>query len=295
MTLRRLKELCARLGHVSAPSPMLQAHPYLICGVEKRRDPRSYVWDGLKRGGDPHRPQIVLQYSLEGAGAYDQGGRTWSVPPEHCFISVVPSAHRYYLPEASPPWTFFYFMVFHEYAVRRFVDIHRRYGPVHAIPADSLALSRMASLLSSIYSETLRDDLAVEQALLDMTLEYERHARASFFPTHRQQLLDDVRQYVLSNLTRYLSVDELAAQANLSRSHYTHYFRRATGLSPARYIIDIRLEEVTRRLTQTRQTLKLIATETGFADANHLCKVFRRSFQTSPGEFRLRVAGPQAP
>lgn len=72
-------------------------------------------------------------------------------------------------------------------------------------------------------------------------------------------------------------------------THFSHYFRAVTGLPPARFVTQIRLEEVTRCLLETNHTLETIAAATGFADAKHLCKVFRRHYHLSPGAFRRQM------
>jgi transcriptional regulator GlxA family with amidase domain len=51
----------------------------------------------------------------------------------------------------------------------------------------------------------------------------------------------------------------------------------------------VRLQEVSRRLVHSKEKLEAIARATGFADANHLCKVFRRHRHLSPGEFRRQM------
>ena len=60
-------------------------------------------------------------------------------------------------------------------------------------------------------------------------------------------------------------------------------------MAPAAYILEVRLAEVRRLLRETSLPLKDIAGQTGFADANHLCKAFRRQFHMSPGGYRQQV------
>ena len=249
-------------------------------------DPRKYHWDGAKRGGDASKPFVIVQYTLAGMGIYEQAAKTWELTPGECFIALVPSGHRYYLPERSPSWTFFYIIVNHDYAVARLCEVAKRFSPVLQLAPDSAPVARLAGLFHGVFQSSFRDDLAVEQALLDFVIEYERHARSVTYPENRQSVLDQVRNHVLGHLNRPVEIAELARHAGMSRSHYSHYFRAATGHAPAGYITEIRLQEVARRLTRTRDTLKQIAGETGFADANHLCKVFRRHFRTSPAQFR---------
>lgn len=263
---------------------------YLYGGIEHREDPAAYYWDGMRRGGDPEHPIVIIQYTLAGYGRYEQDERRWDLPPGHCFLSVVPTPHRYFLPIESRSWTFFYLIATHAYGVSRLTRIAEQFGPVHALPPDALPIARMVEIIQGLCLSAFVDDLAVEQKLLDMVLEFERYARRTFYPSDRQQLLESVRRHVLTHLDRNITVDELAQGTGMSRSHFSHYFRATTGMPPAQFVTDVRLDEVSRRLTQTNRTLKEIARETGFADANHLCKVFRRRLGASPGQFRRRIA-----
>jgi AraC-like DNA-binding protein len=52
---------------------------------------------------------------------------------------------------------------------------------------------------------------------------------------------------------------------------------------------QVRLEEATRRLLHTDQTVAMIAQATGFANPNHFCRVFRQHFHLSPGAFRQQM------
>lgn len=264
----------------------------LFGGLENRTHPKVYDWDGLRRGVDADHPVMIFQYTLAGYGCYAAGGQISRVPPEHAFVAIVPSAHRYYLPPESPSWHFFYLLIPHDYIVSRFADAGRRYGAVVAMPSDSVVLSRAVTLFEGMCRRSFPDAYAAEQAMLEFMIEYERHLhQGAASPSQRDQLLLPLRQYVLRQLSRAISVEELASLAGMSRSNYTHHFRAVTGLSPAHYVNNLRLQEVSRRLLGTRLPLKSIADETGFADANHLCKAFRRAFHISPGQYRRQRGG----
>ena len=84
-------------------------------------------------------------------------------------------------------------------------------------------------------------------------------------------------------------VSDLAAAHGLSRSHFSRHFKAATGLAPAVWVRQVRLEEAIRRLLGGSDTLEAVAEAAGFADANHFCKVFRRQYHLSPGEFRRQM------
>jgi AraC-like DNA-binding protein len=81
-------------------------------------------------------------------------------------------------------------------------------------------------------------------------------------------------------------VDEIAAEYGMTRSHFSHYFRQRTGLTPARFVTETRALEAARLLLQSNTPLKQIADACCFANVNHFSKVFRRFQHTSPGAYR---------
>src|SRR5215471_10473409 len=68
----------------------------------------------------------------------------------------------------------------------------------------------------------------------------------------------------------------LASEAGLSPSHFASLFRKTTGLSPHRYVIQRRLEQAQQLLKSTRLSIGEIASAVGFYDQSHLVRHMRR-------------------
>jgi AraC-like DNA-binding protein len=90
-------------------------------------------------------------------------------------------------------------------------------------------------------------------------------------------------------LPRPIGVDELAGEYGMSRSHFSHFFRDRTGLTPARFATEVRIHQATRMLLDTRAPIKQVADACGFANTNHFCKVFRRLQHLSPATYRRAI------
>lgn len=247
----------------------------------------SYFWDGLQRA--PLSPQLVFQVTLSGWGAYEEAGEVHKIEPGKAFLARIPSAHRYYLPADSPHWRFFWLVLRHGYIVERLAALQKVRGAVLTLSPESRLLAQAATLCIGGF----RDRFAEELALFGFLTEYERHAQQTLTQRTpgREALEESVRRYVRENLERPVDISELARHFALSRSRFSHYFTQLVGEPPARYITSLRLEEVAQRLVQTDDTLQGIALATGFADANHLVKVFRRRYHTTPGAFRKQLRG----
>ncbi|MFA4943486.1 MAG: AraC family transcriptional regulator [Lentisphaeria bacterium] len=83
-----------------------------------------------------------------------------------------------------------------------------------------------------------------------------------------------------------LRVGELAALAGLGRAAFSLRFKVLCGMSPARYIHRRRLECAQMLLRKPELKLAAVAAATGFHDAFHLSKAFKRLTGRSPREFR---------
>jgi AraC-like DNA-binding protein len=285
--IERLRQLAGgRVPQVALYPPELQ----VFGAFESLQPPCSYHWDGMRRGADPAHPYLVFQYTLDGWGAYAAQGQTHRLRPGTAFTAVIPSEHTYYLPAAASGWSFFWIIVRHRYIAVRIASRQQQSGAILILAPDSPLVLRALDLFEHVCRPTPRDELVQERALFEFFWEHERAARrGSTAQSEGERLLDEVRRYVQGTLGRPIAVAELAALHGMSRSHFSHLFRDATGKRPAQFIQQIRLEEATRRLLHTDAPIGTIAQATGFANANHFCKVFRQSFHLSPGAFRRQM------
>ena len=263
--------------------------PYYVA-TETRTGADGYFWDGLRRGQEAH-PFAVLQITLRGAGVYEAGGVAEAIGPGRAFMAVVPGAHRYFLPaDAAAPWEFLYLLIRHPYIVRRIAERQQATASAAVLDLDR-DRGRFLARVAPLYRGD-GDPFAREEALFALLTAYERHVCEAAAPPStptRDRLLADAGAFVREHLHSPSDVAHLAARAGMSRSRYSHYFKAETGDTPAAVMARVRLEEVARRLVQTDATLAHIAAATGFADANHLCKAFRRHFHLSPGTFRRQM------
>jgi AraC-like DNA-binding protein len=95
-----------------------------------------------------------------------------------------------------------------------------------------------------------------------------------------------VREYIDGRLDDDISLDALAAVAELSRCHFARAFKQSVGTSPHAYVMQRRLERAERLLAETDLSLCQVALDSGFSDQSHFSSCFRRSFGESPRSFR---------
>lgn len=84
------------------------------------------------------------------------------------------------------------------------------------------------------------------------------------------------------------TLDDMAAQANMSVRSFTRAFGAEFGVSPMAYLEGLRCDRAKTLLLDTDLPMKSVAYRSGFGSDDQLRKVFRKRFSLSPCEYRAR-------
>jgi AraC family transcriptional regulator len=95
-----------------------------------------------------------------------------------------------------------------------------------------------------------------------------------------------VTAYMYEHLHEDVSLDDLAAEANISKYHLLRAFARATGFTPHRYLVHLRTSRAADLLRDTAQPVLHISLACGYRSPGQFTAAFRRRFGVSPREFR---------
>jgi AraC family transcriptional regulator len=98
--------------------------------------------------------------------------------------------------------------------------------------------------------------------------------------------LQRVLDYIAANSHLDIQLDDLADVADMSRFHFARLFRLGMGVTPHRYLMDQRLQQAKALLRLDTRSVSEVAVETGFANAGHFARVFRRYVGVSPTEWK---------
>lgn len=107
----------------------------------------------------------------------------------------------------------------------------------------------------------------------------------SFSSAHR---LHNVMSLIRDHPEAEHSLEQLAAVAGLTPSHFCRVFGKATGITPHQFVMKTRLERAKHMLEQSELTLSQIAEYLGFKTQSHFTRAFRQLFSETPSDFRRR-------
>jgi transcriptional regulator GlxA family with amidase domain len=100
--------------------------------------------------------------------------------------------------------------------------------------------------------------------------------------------LRDVQRWIAEHPAADLSVETLARAASLSPRQFARAFAAEVGLSPGRYVDQVRLEAARRRLEDTADGVEQTARSCGYGTPEAMRRAFVRALGVSPGEYRRR-------
>lgn len=99
-----------------------------------------------------------------------------------------------------------------------------------------------------------------------------------------------LHSWISTHLRERISVAMLAQQIHMSTRSFARFYRRATGVTPGRGVQQVRLEMACRLIGTSTRPLKTIAAECGYGSQEVMRRVFLRSLQMTPIEYRRRHA-----
>lgn len=107
---------------------------------------------------------------------------------------------------------------------------------------------------------------------------------------NRATFLQKIQQIILNNLDNSsLSADTLPHHIGYSQSKLYRYLKATTGLSPAIYIRNVRLQKGKELLIQSDLNVSEVSYSVGFLDPAYFSRVFSKRYGISPRQLRKQV------
>jgi AraC-like DNA-binding protein len=98
---------------------------------------------------------------------------------------------------------------------------------------------------------------------------------------------EDIRRYIVGNLHRKITVQDLAGVACLSVSRFHEIFRQVTGTTPHQFLLQTRLDQAVGLLSSTSLSVSEISYRTGFSSQSALTNALRKHRGITPSRLQL--------
>ena len=106
--------------------------------------------------------------------------------------------------------------------------------------------------------------------------------------------MHELQVWMMEHLDQPLSIEMLADRAAMSARNFARVFAQEVGTTPARYLLQLRVEAARRLLEQTDKSMLQAATGSGFRSADVMRRAFLRALGTTPLRYRRHFQTPAA-
>lgn len=106
--------------------------------------------------------------------------------------------------------------------------------------------------------------------------------------TEKQNRLRNMLSYIHRNFGEKVTLEDIAAAANISPREANRIFQKVTQQTPFEYLMNYRLTRAKELLAHSDLSITEISSRCGFTDSAYMGKQFRRTCDMTPREYRQK-------
>ncbi len=232
----------------------------------------------------------ILIYCLQGKGYFIIDNKRYEVRSNQYIL--VPATDKYmrYWADNDDPWTIYWVHFtgdkIHDF--NRSLNLTISRGPVQT-PFNENAINIWHNIYQTLemgYSlENINSACFCLYHIIATFLMPERHIQSD--KDDDGDIITKTIHNMRDNLSKKLSVEDMAGKHNLSVSHFSNLFRKATGMPPIDYFIHLKMQKACQLLYANADKIKDVAAYLGYEDPYYFSRIFKKYIGSSPEQYRI--------
>ncbi|WP_442846212.1 AraC family transcriptional regulator [Leeuwenhoekiella sp. H156] len=137
--------------------------------------------------------------------------------------------------------------------------------------------------------------LATFLQILDILIHAESTPLSSFiyqkpYSDDEGKRMNDVLQFTLDHYQQNISLDDVAARANMTKNAFCRYFKKRTNKTYFQFLIDLRIEQACKLLYNKKDiSIGAISELSGFPNVANFNRKFKELKKMTPSEYRASI------
>ncbi len=227
----------------------------------------------------------LLIYCTAGKGTLQVESKNYRIRAGDCFCLPRNTPHAYKA-DTKDPWTI-YWLHFDGDAAEDFYQHLKLSSPNLRIGVQARVVRIFDALAELRHSGYHLDEFIQGCHQLQALLSYLALLSRKQDPQGGKGLdWERLRANMQEHVHGQLNLDALAAEAKLSKYHFSKKFKALTGHSPIQYFINMKMQRACYLLDSNPRSIKQIAAEMGYEDAYYFSRLFKKVIGLSPQQYR---------
>ncbi|NJN25527.1 MAG: AraC family transcriptional regulator [Cyclobacteriaceae bacterium] len=231
--------------------------------------------------------EFQISYITKGKGILETRDGIYTIAPGSVFIILPGQWHRY-KPDQSTGWDEYYIGFRGSYANNIFrheffVQNRGGYGVGHNLT--------LLHCFEDIIEKSVREHPGYQQQIAGRIMSIIGEIIATvknqeFEGKGIEKRIKEAQFDLRERLGQSIKMEAFAEGYGMSYSYFRKLFKTYTGLSPAQYHLQLKLQKARDMLSTSDKTVKEIAFSLGFESAFHFSKIYKKKYGLSPGKSR---------
>jgi len=234
----------------------------------------------------------IFIYCLSGKGWYIVDKKKYEVGPNQFF--QIPATKQYlkYGADDEQPWTIFWV----HYSGNDMDTFNKQinisiYDEPKNIPYNEKGLGIWEEIYKSLEMGYSKDNLNNANMCLYHFLSTFLYPDRHFPVSEDKDMVRETIVFMRDSINDRLAVADFASRYQLSMSHFSSLFRKATGMSPMEYFIQLKIQWACQLLFNSKVKIKDIARDIGYDDPYYFSRLFKKMMGISPERYRIMNQG----
>ena len=250
--------------HISPINP-------IQCG--KQNCPPEYAY------GPAIRSFYLLHFVISGKGEFTNAAGTHEVQKDQVFI-IRPYETTYYKADKKEPWSYVWLGFTSEIPLPPILDT-----------SDVVNASFLKNIFLSAYDDehfqNTNTQGAYEYYLCGLIWQIfglllkEKSSEENIYERYVLPAISIMESEYQSQIT----VPDIAARLHISRGYFFDIFKKETGVSPKKYLNDLRMKKATELMIEFGFNATMTASSIGYPDVFAFSRAFKTHFGCSPTEY----------
>ena len=223
-----------------------------------------------------HYSKSVLILMLDGELRFREDGKEIILEKNEYYIQRN-GLFQEGVPLSSPP-TYFYIEFVGEYSDDEYgLPLRGRFDPT--------AISSLTEKCERLYRQRNGDAFKLNSYMCRIFSELGSNKECT---DEHARLAQEMRNHIDSDYHGHLTLDSLSALFGYEKDYLARIFKEHYGISPHKYITEVRMEQAHWMLENTALSAEQIALSVGYSDFSAFYRNFRKSYSVSPSSLRKK-------